>query len=373
MIRFLGCVCCFSILAGAGPAAAHESDDDGTPHRVAVSQSLRVPVDEPVDRSPLDRCARPVHAPVHTYSIVARDEATGQIGVAVQSHWFSVGPVVAWAEAGVGAVATQSLVDPAYGPLGLEMMRRGKSAPDALRGLVASDAGRPLRQVAMIDAAGQVAAHTGRRCIAEAGHVVDKPAQFSVQANLMEKDTVWGAMAEAYRRATGDLADRLIAALQAAEREGGDIRGRQSAALLVVKAEASAKPWEDRLFDLRVEDHADPVAELKRLVVIQRAYNHMNAGDAAIEKGDFEVANREYAAAGQYAPDIVEIPFWQAVTLTTNAQLDQALPVFRAVFAREPRWAKVVPRLVSAGLLPDDAATLRKIQAQASSPAPDGP
>lgn len=288
------------------------------------------------------------------------------------SHWFSVGPIVAWAEAGVGAVATQSFADPAYGPLGLAMMRRGKPAPDALRGLLASDSSRELRQVAMIDAAGQVAAYTGQRCIAETGHIVDERAQFSVQANLMDKDTVWGAMAQAYRGARGDLADRLIAALEAAEGEGGDIRGRQSAALLVVKAQASGKLWQDRLFDLRVEDHADPVAELKRLVRIQRAYHHMNAGDAAMEKGDFEAANREYATAGQHAPGIVEIPFWQAVALTTNGQLDQALPIFRVVFAREPRWVTIVPRLIGAGLLPDDADLLARIRAQASPQTQEG-
>lgn len=334
MVGLLGYVWCLSILMTAGQAPAHEAD-------VAV------------------------RAPVHTYSIVARDEASGQIGVAVQSHWFSVGSVVPWAEAGVGAVATQSLADPAYGPLGLELMRRGKSAPDALKGLLASDPGRELRQVAMIDATGRVAAHTGRRCIAEAGHVVDEDARFSVQANLMEKDTVWPAMANAYRSAPGDLADRLIAALEAAEEEGGDIRGRQSAALLVVKAEASGKPWADRLFDLRVEDHRDPVGELKRLVAVQRAYNHMNAGDAAMERDDFEAANREYAAAGRYAPDIVEIPFWQAVTLTSGGRLDDALPIFKAVFAREPRWLEVIPRLMRAGLLPDDASMLQQIQDQA--------
>ncbi|MGH8630271.1 MAG: DUF1028 domain-containing protein, partial [Burkholderiales bacterium] len=187
-----------------------------------------------------------------------------------------------------------------------------------------------------------------------------------VQANLMEKSSVWPAMAEAYRQASGDLADRLLRALEAAERAGGDIRGRQSAAIVIVKAESSGKPWEDRLFDLRVEDHPDPVAELKRLVAIQRAYNHMNAGDQAIEKKDFEAANREYTAAGRLAPEIVEIPFWQAVTLASNGRVQEALPVFKAVFAREARWVEVVPRLVPAGLLPDDAEMLARIRAQAA-------
>jgi len=303
--------------------------------------------------------------PVHTYSIVARDPQTGQIGVAVQSHWFSVGPIVAWAEAGVGAVATQSFADPAYGALGIEAMRVGKSAPDALRGLLAGDDNREVRQVAMIDAAGRVAAFTGGRCIAAAGHVVDEQAQFSVQANLMEKDTVWPAMAEAFRKAEGDLANRMLAALKAAEAEGGDIRGRQSAALVVVAEKCTGRPWADRLFDLRVEDHADPLGELERLVRIQRAYAHMNAGDAAMEHGQLAEANKAYAAAGQEAPEIVEIPFWQAVTLAASDQPDASLPVFKAVFAREQRWLEVVPRLVKAGLLPDNAELLERIRAQA--------
>ncbi|HEY7408378.1 MAG TPA: DUF1028 domain-containing protein, partial [Gemmatimonadaceae bacterium] len=170
--------------------------------------------------------------PVATYSIVARDSVTGEIGVAVQSHWFSVGALVPWAEAGVGAVATQSFVDPRYGPLGLELIRLGRSAPDALRALVSSDADSAVRQVAMIDAQGRVAAFTGTRAIRAAGQRIG--AQYSVQANLMEKPTVWPAMARAFETARGDLAERLLAALEAAEREGGDIRGRQSAAIVVV-------------------------------------------------------------------------------------------------------------------------------------------
>jgi uncharacterized Ntn-hydrolase superfamily protein len=213
---------------------------------------------------PPDTAADNPRRPVATYSIVARDPKTGEMGVAVQSHWFSVGSVVSWAEAGVGAVATQSLVDPAYGPLGLELMRTGRTAPEALRSLLAGDDGRAVRQVAMIDADGRVEAHTGPRCIADAGHVVDADNQFSVQANLMANDEIWPAMAKAYRENTGDLADRLVAALEAAQAVGGDIRGKQSAALLVVSATPTGRPWEDRRFDLRVEDHPQPVQERGR-------------------------------------------------------------------------------------------------------------
>src|SRR3712207_3471501 len=192
-----------------------------------------------------DATPRPLR-PVHTYSIVARDPATGDMGVAVQSHWFSVGSIVTWAEAGVGAVATQSFVDPSYGRNGLDLMRGGAGAEDALKTLLARDEGREVRQVAMLDARGRVAAHTGAKCIEAAGHQTGR--DYSVQANLMSNPRVWPAMARAFETSKGDLADRLLAALDAAERAGGDIRGKQSAALLVVKAQPSGKPWADRIF-----------------------------------------------------------------------------------------------------------------------------
>ncbi len=303
--------------------------------------------------------------PVSTYSIVARDPTTGEMGVAVQSHWFSVGPIVPWAEAGVGAVATQSLVNPAFGPDGLKRMREGDTAPEALKTLVEADPGRDLRQVAMIDAKGRVAAHTGVKCIAAAGQFVDADKQFSVQANMMTDETIWPAMAKAYRENKGDLADRLIAALQAAQDAGGDIRGRQSAAILIVAPKSTGKPWVDRLFDLRVEDNERPVQELKRLVRLQRAYHHMNAGDAAIEKHDFMTAAAEYAAARKLAPQIVEIPFWTAVSYAGSGRIDDALPIFKKVFTAEPVWADLVPRLVPAGLLPNDEELLKRIADQA--------
>jgi uncharacterized Ntn-hydrolase superfamily protein len=305
------------------------------------------------------------HRPVATYSIVARDPATGEIGVAVQSHFFSVGSVVPWAEAGIGAVATQSLVDPAYGPLGLQQMRLGRSAPEALKSVLAGDEARDVRQVAMIDAKGKVAAHTGSRCIAEAGMLVDETGQFSVQANLMANDKVWPAMAAAFREANGDLAERMLAALDAAEAAGGDIRGRQSAALLIVNKEASGKPWLDRRFDLRVEDHPDPLKELRRLVQIQRAYLHMNAGDLALEKADHAGASREYAAAEKLAPQIVEVKFWHAVMLASGGKLDEALPLFRSVFEAEPVWVELIPKIAAAGLFPNDPETIQKVVALA--------
>jgi uncharacterized Ntn-hydrolase superfamily protein len=297
--------------------------------------------------------------PVHTYSIVARNPETGQMGVAVQSHWYSVGPIVPWAEAGVGAVATQSIVEVSYGPLGLDLMRAGKSAPDALKSLLASDPQADYRQVAMIDAQGRVAAHTGALCIAEAGHQTGS--QYSCQANLMLKNTVWGAMSKAYEAATGDLADRLIAALEAAEKEGGDIRGRQSAAIIVVSGKRSGRPWEDRVFDLRVEDHPNPVGELKRLIHLKRAYDRMNKGDEYFSKQDIESALKEYAAAEALVPDNIEMIFWHAVTLVNAQRVDEALPLFRKVFAADRNWATLLPRLPKSKLLPDDEQLIRRI------------
>jgi len=310
--------------------------------------------------SPAAAAAPPVpRRPVHTYSIVARDAATGEIGVAVQSHWFSVGSSVPWAEAGVGAVATQSFVDPSYGPLGLALMRAGRSAPDALKGLLLADEGRDVRQVAMIDAAGRVAAHTGAKCIPAAGHSVGKG--YSVEANLMEKESVWPAMAKAFEAAKGDLADRMLAALDAAEAEGGDIRGRQSAALIVVRGASTGRPWEDRIFDLRVEDHPAPLVELRRLVTLQRAYNLMNAGDLAVEKKDDAGALKAYSGAEALVPDNAEMAFWHAVALVNMGRIDESLAVFAKAFRLHPKWRDLTPRLPKAGLLPDDPKLIGRI------------
>jgi uncharacterized Ntn-hydrolase superfamily protein len=297
--------------------------------------------------------------PVHTYSIVARDPQTGELGVAVQSHWFSVGPIVPWAEAGVGAVATQSFADPSYGKLGLDLMRMGKSAPDALKALLAGDENREVRQVAMIDAQGRVDAWTGSKDIQAAGHTVGK--DYSVQANLMLNDKVWPAMARAFETTRGDLADRMLAALDAAQAEGGDIRGRQSAALIVVSGKPTGKPWVDRIFDLRVDDSPEPLKELRRLVTLNRAYNHMNAGDLAVEKKDNEGALREYSAAERLVPDNAEMIFWHAVALVNMNRVEESLPLFRKVFTMDKNWATLTPRLPKSGLLPDDAKLIERI------------
>ena len=300
--------------------------------------------------------------PVATYSIVARDSTTGQLGVAVQSHWFSVGPIVPWAEPGVGAVATQSLVDPAYGPLGLDLMRMGRTAPEALKALVSTDEGADVRQVAMVDAKGNVAAHTGKRAIFAAGHQTG--AQYSVQANIMEKPTVWAAMGAAYEAAKGDLADRLLAALDAAEAEGGDLRGRQSAAILIVSSKNTHEPWVDRLFDLRVEDHPNPVAELRRLVTLQRAYLKLYEGDEWVGKGDIEKALAAYRQALEIVPDKAtngEAAFWVGVTLADTGDPDQAIPYLARAYQQDKRWAELLPRLPASKLLPDDPALIDRL------------
>src|SRR5437764_6720893 len=299
--------------------------------------------------------------PVHTFSIVARDPETGEIGVAVQSHWFSVGSVVPWAEAGVGAVATQSFVDASYGKLGLDLMRIGKSGPDALKALLAGDEARDVRQVAMIDAQGRVDAWTGGKDIPAAGHIVGK--NYSVQANLMSNDKVWPAMSRAFETTKGDLAERMLAALDAAQSVGGDIRGRQSAALIVVTGKPTGKPWADRIFDLRVDDSPEPLKELRRLVRLQRAYNHMNAGDLAVEKKDNETALREYSAAERLVPDSAEMIYWHAVALVNMGRVDESLPLFRKVFAMDRNWLTLTPRLPKSGLLPDDPKIIDKIVA----------
>ena len=299
---------------------------------------------------------------VNTYSIVARDPATGELGVAVQSHWFSVGPVVPWAEAGVGAIATQSLVNISFGPKGLELLKSGKTAQEALDILIQGDEGRDFRQLAIIDAKGNVASYTGAKCIEAAGHQTGK--NFSVQANLMLNNTVWSAMASAFEKADGPLAERMVAALEAAQSVGGDIRGKQSAAILIVRGNSTGNIWEDRLIDLRVEDHPEPVKEIKRLLQIQRAYEHMNNGDLAMEKNDIDLALKEYGAAQELFPENLEMRYWYAVSLANAAMVDRSLPVFKDIFEKDENWRTLTKRLPKSGLLTVSNEDLKRILSQ---------
>lgn len=305
--------------------------------------------------------------PVATYSIVARDAKTGEMGVAVQSHWFSVGPIVPWAEAGVGAVATQSLVKVSYGPDGLNLMRSGASSESALAKLLEADEARDVRQVAMIDSKGNFATHSGSRCIAEAGFehgTAPDGSTYSAQANLMRGPGVPEAMADAFEAAPAGmtLAERLLACLHAAERAGGDVRGRQSAAIIVVRAVASGNSWEDRVVDLRVEDHSAPVDELDRLLTLHRAYQQMNEGDLAMEKQDVEGALKAYSTARALAPGNAEMIFWTAVSLVNAGKIEEAIPLFREAFKDEKGdWKTTLERLPAAGLFPTDPALMKRI------------
>jgi len=307
-------------------------------------------------------CAETPLRPISTYSIVALDAETGQLGVAVQSHWFSVGTVVPWAKAGVGAVATQSIAEPSYGPKGLALMEKGTPADEALQSLLAKDIGKNVRQVAMVDAQGNVGVHTGSRCISHASHLAGK--NYSVQANIMAKSTVPSAMVQAFESTTGDLAERMLAALDAAEAEGGDLRGRQSAAMLVVSGEPTGDPWTDRIVDLEVADHENPLIELRRLLRISQAYRHAQRGDEYMEKNEMDSALQEYSAATKLYPENPELPFWTAVTLAQTGELEKALLIFNDVFSRNGNLRELVPRIVQAGFLTVEQNVLQEILAQ---------
>jgi uncharacterized Ntn-hydrolase superfamily protein len=284
-----------------------------------------------------------------TYSIVARDKKTGQFGVAVQSHYFQVSPAVPWALAGVGAVATQSRVNLSYGPLGLELLQAGYTAEQALKALTAGDPQAEGRQCAIVDAAGNVAAYTGPRCIPAAGHIIGDG--FSCQANLMEKDTVWGAMAEAFTSTDAPLAERMMAALEAAEAEGGDIRGKQSAAMVVVAAAGTGRSWTDRIIDLRVEDAAEPLQELRRLLRIKRAY--MTAGDAdqLEEQGDVPGAIAKLHEALAIAPEMTELCMMTGVTMAAAGDLDGGCKLIAEAARKNPRWVETMHRLAAVDLV----------------------
>jgi uncharacterized Ntn-hydrolase superfamily protein len=295
-----------------------------------------------------------------TYSIVARDKDTGEFGVAVQSHYFQVGPTVPWAIAGVGAVATQSMVNVSFGPLGLNYLGAGYTAEQALKALLAGDSEPQSRQVALVDASGGVAVHTGSRCIPAAGHRTGDG--FSVQANLMYTDTVWDAMYKAYTASNEPLAERMLAALDAAEAEGGDIRGKQSAAMLVVTGKPTGRSWEDRIIELRVEDAPDPNKELRRLLRVKRAYMALNEADRAADSGDQATAATKLQEALQLAPEMVEISFWGGLGMAQSGMVDAGCDLMMAAVRKDRRWIETINRLVIAERLPAEVA--RDIEAR---------
>lgn len=298
----------------------------------------------------------------HTYSIVARDEHTGELGVGVQSHWFSVGTTVSWAEAGVGAIATQSFVNKSFGLRGLELMKKGMNAQQALETLIKEDNAPEVRQLAIVDRDGNVAVHTGKNCIQYASHI--QGVQFSVQSNMMLNDKVNQAMADAFTKSTGKpLSERILLALEAAQSVGGDIRGQQSAALLIVPGNSEGKPWDERTVDLRVDDAPAPLKELRRLLMVHTAYQHMNNGDLAVEQKDMTKAMAEYSAAMKLMPANLEMQYWTAITLANNQQLTKAIPIFQKIFAQDKNWKELTRRLPAVNLLTVTDADLKKILA----------
>ncbi|MEO6254187.1 MAG: DUF1028 domain-containing protein [Ferruginibacter sp.] len=296
----------------------------------------------------------------HTFSIVARDPVTGEMAVAVQSHWFSVGTAVSWGEAGVGVVATQSFVNKSYGIKGLDLMKKGKTAPDALKELLAADEGREVRQVAMIDANGHVNAYTGKNCIDHAGNIIGK--NYSVQSNMMLTDKVNAAMSKAFEGSEGKpLAERVLLALKAAQAAGGDIRGKQSAAILVVAGKSTGQPWNERLIDLRVDDHKTPLNELDRLLRLYRAYEHMDKGDLATEKNDMKLAMEEYSAAMKMFPQNLEMQYWTAITLANNKKIADASGLLQKIYRKDANWRELTKRLPKVNLLNVPEADLKEL------------
>jgi len=285
----------------------------------------------------------------HTFSIVARDSLTGEMAVGVQSHWFSVGTAVSWGESGVGVVATQSFVNKSLGTNGLVLMKEGKTAGESLQQLLKEDEGRDVRQVAMIDSKGNISAHTGKNCIEYADHITGN--NFSVQSNMMLTNKVCSAMAKAFEGSSGKpLAERILLSLNAAQEAGGDIRGKQSAALLVVSGK-KVQPWNDRQIDLRVDDSPDPLKELDRLLFVHRAYEHMNNGDLFVEKGDMKNAMKEYNDAMKKIPQNLEMKYWTAITLANNKNISEATKLLSEIYSIDTNWKELTKRLPKAGLL----------------------
>ncbi len=292
-----------------------------------------------------------------TYSIVARDAKTGHLGVAVQSHYFSVGSVVTWARAGVGAVATQAMAEISYGPRGLELMGAGKTARQALDSLLKLDRKRETRQVAMVDSKGRVAGHTGRECIPFAGDAQGEG--YSCQGNIMRSRKVWTEMGRAYER-NHDLPfpERLVSALEAGERAGGDARGRQSSALLVVDGKPRKAAWQGRMVELRVEDNPEPNKELKRLLRYQRGYEWVDKGDNFLSSKRYKDALEAYGRGLELVPEVRELRFWVGISMLKTREKDKGLKMLREVFREEPEWAKITRRMSEARTLAIDKRSL---------------
>lgn len=285
-----------------------------------------------------------------TYSIVARDPEDGSLGIAVQSAWFAVGHIVPWVNAGVGVVATQSFADPTYGTKGLTLMRNGLTADRALEALLELDSGRESRQVAMVDAQGNTAVHTGNECIEYAEQV--SRGQASCQGNILKSAGTCEAMMKAYESATGEFVDRLATALVAAEEMGGDARGRQSSALLVVSGKGNQNLFTDRLFDVRIDDHLDPVGELLRMVKVQRGYRLLDRCNEFFVADEFEAAGDLAEAAAELLPTDVNVVMWCVMTLMGCGRADKARELAEVSRNSEIDWTEIVDRFARAGEIP---------------------
>jgi uncharacterized Ntn-hydrolase superfamily protein len=294
-----------------------------------------------------------------TYSIIGLDPDAGEIGIAVQSRWLHAGQDLAWIEPGVGAVCTQSFMNPVYGPRGLELMRGGQSAGDALAAAVAEDDMPELRQVAMADSAGRFAQHTGDKCVEAAGQTTGNGC--CAQGNMLTRDSCWGAMVDAFETGTGSLTDRLLAALDAAEREDGDVRGRQAARILVCRDTPAESSWNERVIDVQVVDHPEPVPELRRLVMVTHAYDHLGRALELTDKGELEAAAQEIDTARSLAPDDDQIAFWGATVLGGAGRIGDAIAAMQQASGANPRWPEFLRRCIAAGVLPAEAAPLAEV------------
>ncbi len=284
-----------------------------------------------------------------TYSIVARDPGSGRFGIAIQTCWPFVGAGTPWVECGVGAVVTQSFTEEAHGPNGLALLRGGSAAPDALDRLLAADPGEAVRQVGVVDAAGRAAAHTGARCLEAAGHVTADGV--SIQANMMERATVWPAMLAAWQAPAVSFVDRLLAALRAAEREGGDIRGRQAAAL-IVSGTPDQPAWK-RGIDIRVDDHPAPLDELERLVRLHLGYEALDRAEERGAAGDVDGARRASEDASRLAPGDGQVLVWRALGMSAAGFAEPARELLAAATAMNPRWPEFVRRFAASGAQPE--------------------
>jgi uncharacterized Ntn-hydrolase superfamily protein len=285
-----------------------------------------------------------------TYSIIGRDPETGELGIAVQSRWFHAGQDLAWVEPGVGAVCTQAFTEPSYGLRGLELLREGRTPEDALQHLTAADDGRDVRQVAIVDGEGHFAQHTGARCVPAAGHTTGSDC--CAQGNMLASATCWNSMVEAFGATEGTLVDRLLAALEAAEREGGDARGRQAARVLVRRGQGTGTPWQDRVIDLQVVDHPEPIGELRRLVDVKHAYDHLGRAFELMGRNEVDAAVEEVDAAAALAPADDQIMFWRATLLLGTGRTDEASTAYRDAVRAHPGWPDFLHSCVEAGLVP---------------------